>query len=118
LLFLINVIEKVLETIQGEDFQKFVDQLEPELQKAKQTMSGKHLNAVEKKMRRSDHPDRAHNRPVQATVGASPSTPSQYTPQYKTPPTGPTFRHGQSHRAPVPLNPQAVPRGPPFNAQP
>lgn len=48
------VIQKLLDTLAAADYATFIDYLQPEMTKAKKTVAGKQVQAVEKKMHRFD----------------------------------------------------------------
>ncbi|KAK0658998.1 Pumilio-like protein 2 [Lasiodiplodia hormozganensis] len=48
------VIQKLLDTLNAADYMTFLDHLQPEMNKAKKTLAGKQVQAVEKKMHRFD----------------------------------------------------------------
>ncbi|KAL5118771.1 mRNA binding protein puf3 [Pleosporales sp. CAS-2024a] len=70
------VIQKLLETLNRDDYKTFVAALTPELEKAKKLISGKQIVSVEKKMYRYDRVD-SPTMPRDANVSTeSPSTPA------------------------------------------
>lgn len=75
------VIQKLLETLNREDYEMFVAALKPELEKAKKIISGKQIVSVEKKMYRFDRID-SPTMPRDETQPATPSlTSSAQSPQ-------------------------------------
>ncbi|KAF2840364.1 ARM repeat-containing protein [Patellaria atrata CBS 101060] len=70
------VIQKLLDTLTHVDYITFLDYLHPEMQKAKRTVNGKQVMAVEKKMHRFDNvrPDLSTAGNDQTSVHSSTST--------------------------------------------
>ncbi|KAF2427181.1 ARM repeat-containing protein [Tothia fuscella] len=68
------VIQKLLEKLQGEDYKTCLQYVQPEMVKAKRTVAGKQIQAVEKKMLRMDTPNNAFR-----AIEAAPTTASSKT---------------------------------------
>ncbi|KAH7058898.1 armadillo-type protein [Macrophomina phaseolina] len=74
------VIQKLLDTLNATDYMTFVEYLQPEMAKAKKTLSGKQIEKVEKKMHRFDKyelvPDSVQRNSVSpASLNTQPSVP-------------------------------------------
>jgi mRNA-binding protein PUF3 len=109
-----TLAEKLFDELSMADHKIFSNYVGPELVKARRTVSGKQIQAVEKKMHRFDTTDLSPGELVPATAAAA-SNPASHTPLTSTNSTP----IPQISLPPGPPTPDSLtPRGPPLSALP